>query len=547
MRRKRNSPPCTFSGFGVAGILIILFTVFSVSDSISADQTSDSAVSNVKQQKRKVKHDVKFRVGPHQDVACDQCHKMDSSNKPLVGVYAGLDSIQMCLKCHPEVNTHPVGIEMPTASSRQVAHSLPLGKNEMEGKIVCLTCHAVHQAADSLYILRGKQSTYQAQRTSLCLHCHLDLFQRKSPHVEHEKACGFCHIAKPSEKGGEPQSPNLMLQASCNLCHNDLPAAHYPGSDPFLDLDIRSEAVLSGILPANGQPACTSCHDHHGETDGKGILSAAFLELCSRSRSIDPHWNDSHCLSCHERKPVKGDAPLRENGDNIDLCNRCHGSEYARADIHPVRIKPSHHVRIPDDMPLQDGILTCATCHNSLLQVGCVPTDKKTETNLLFLQGKQKTRTSFCFLCHFEETYKLLNPHEQIDEEGKIQEETCLFCHSSIPDVKYLGPEKVRFVVQNPDAYCIGCHHGFTRKHPAGIDHLAIPSEKIQATLETSIQRIGVELPLYNGKIVCATCHNPHETGVIKFSAAATGTKRENKLRLMPGLMQCVGCHWDKR
>jgi len=105
----------------------------------------------------------------------------------------------------------------------------------------------------------------------------------------------------------------------------------------------------------------------------------------------------------------------------------------------------------------------------------------------------------------------------------------------------------VSFLVQNPDAYCIGCHHGFSRNHPAGIDHLKIPSEKILASLNTSIQRIGVELPLYNERVVCATCHNPHSSGVIRYSAAATGTERKNKLRLMPGRMQCVGCHWDKR
>ncbi|MBU0962138.1 MAG: hypothetical protein KKH60_11430, partial [Proteobacteria bacterium] len=474
-------------------------------------------------------------------------HKMKDSNKPLVGVYTASDSIQLCQRCHPEVNTHPVGIEILPSASRRVLNSLPLGQNDMEGKIVCLTCHAVHQSAGGEYLLRGKQTSYGALRTSLCLHCHLGLFQRKSPHVEREKSCGFCHLAKPSEKAGQQSPSNLQMQASCDLCHNELEDSHYPGSNPFLDVDIRNEAIQSGLIPGNGQPVCTSCHDHHGKADGKGLLSTAFLALCSRSRSIDPHWNDYHCLSCHERQPIKGDAPLLEKGNYNALCNRCHGSAYARADIHPVGIKPSQHVRIPSNMPLENGLLTCATCHNSFMQVGCTTNENKTAVNLLFLRGKQRSRTSFCFLCHFEETYKLLNPHEQVNEQGQIKEETCLFCHSTLPDIKILGPEKVSFVVQNPDAYCIGCHHGFTRKHPAGIDHLTRPSEKILATLGTSIQRIGVELPLYKGQIVCATCHNPHETGVIKFSAAATGTKRDNKLRLMPGLMQCVGCHWDKR
>jgi hypothetical protein len=351
----------------------------------------------------------------------------------------------------------------------------------------------------------------------------------------------------PTEKESQEYPPDLLMQASCDLCHSELADSHYPGSNPFLDLDIREEAIQSGILPDNGQPACTSCHEHHGETDGKGPLRAAYTTLCSKSRSIDPHWNDLHCLSCHEQEPIKGDAPLREKGNSNALCNRCHASAYARSDIHPVGIKPSQHIRIPNDMPLEDGLLTCTTCHDSLLQTACLKKENMAETNILFLRGKQKSRTSFCFLCHFEETYKLLNPHDQMNDQGEIQEETCLFCHSSIPDLQSPEPEPVRFVVQNPDAFCIGCHHGFLRKHPAGVDHLMTPSAKTASAIKTSIKRIGVDLPLYKGKIVCATCHNPHQTGVIKSSVAATGTKRKNKLRLMPGLMQCVGCHWDKQ
>ncbi len=341
--------------------------------------------------------------------------------------------------------------------------------------------------------------------------------------------------------------PRLDKSKSCTDCHDTLAESHYRGSDPFFDAIIRNQAILSGLIAEDGQPHCTSCHLHHGTSKSTFRFSRAYVELCSNSRSIDPHWSDYHCLSCHTRQPVKGDAPLRAEGYRNILCNRCHRSEYARADIHPVGLKPSEHVRIPQDMPLQEDMLTCSTCHDPCMQIGAIEHHDRAKINRFFLRGKANSRTSFCFLCHLEETYKRLNPHEQVDDQGNIREETCLFCHATIPDVHYLGPEKVSFIVQNPDAYCIGCHHGFTGNHPAGIDHLKIPSAKILASLNTSIQRIGVELPLYKNRIVCATCHNPHQTGVILFSSAATGTKRQNKLRLKPGRMQCVGCHWDKR
>ena len=547
MTEKRTSSSCILSGCIFAVILIIFFPVFTVTESFPADQPHDSPSANHVQQGAKTDYDSKFRTGPHKNLACDECHTMENSNKPLAGVYAAPDSIQLCRRCHPEVNTHPVGIEIRPASSGKQVHSLPLGTKEMEGKIVCLTCHAVHLSADGQYLLRGKQAAYRSQRTSLCLNCHQDRFQGKSPHFESEEACGFCHIARPSKEKRQHRPPDILMQASCDLCHNELTDSHYTGTDPFLDANIHEEAVQSGIVPDNGQPACTSCHTHHDKTNGKYRLTAAYIKLSSKSRAIDPHWNNYHCLSCHVREPVKSDAPLQENGDINALCNRCHSSEYARSDIHPVGIKPSQLIRVPAGMPLQDGILTCATCHDSFMQVGGVEHHNKAEINIFFLRGNVKSRTPFCFLCHLEETYKRLNPHEQLDDQGEVREETCLFCHATIPDIHYLGPEKVSFIVQDPDAYCIGCHHGFAKNHPAGINHMTVPSDKIMAALNTSIQRIGVELPLYKGRIVCATCHNPHQTGVIKFSSAATGTKRENKLRLMPGRMQCIGCHWDKR
>lgn len=344
-----------------------------------------------------------------------------------------------------------------------------------------------------------------------------------------------------------PLDINIPRPGSCDLCHLELTESHYMGVNPFFDEVIRKEAVQSGIVSGDGQPDCASCHYKHGEKSGKYFLTAAYMRLSSKSRAINPHWNDYLCLSCHERQPVKDNAPLRENGNINALCNWCHASEYARADIHPVDIKPSAQIQVPDDMPLQDGVVTCSTCHDSLMQVRSVEHHNKAEINRFFLRRIVKSRTSFCFFCHIEDTFKRLNPHDQVDDQGKVMKEVCLFCHATIPDVHYRGPEKVSFLVHNPDAYCIGCHHGFTKKHPAGIDHLKIPSDKLMASLKTSIQRIGVELPLYEGRVVCATCHNPHQTGVIEFSAAATGTKRPNKLRLRPGQMQCVGCHWDKK
>jgi predicted CXXCH cytochrome family protein len=368
----------------------------------------------------------------------------------------------------------------------------------------------------------------------------------KCPHTGDESSCLFCHVTRPQKKEVPGVSPDPALQGACLQCHANLGDDHFDGFNPFIDELIRERAEKAGNFFADGREVCTTCHDPHGRKNGIYLLREDYLSLCYDSRALNPHWNDSLCLSCHQEPPVKGRAPLREEGDKNNLCNRCHHSEYARPDIHPVGVTPSQHIRIPADLPLEEKKLTCETCHNSLLQMGSRPSGDTAAANPNFLRKMTLSRNAFCFLCHIEETYKRLNPHNQLNEQGEIVEATCLFCHASIPDRSFIGPEKVSFIIQNPDEYCIGCHPGFTLNHPAGENHLLEPSEKIMEAIQTSVQRIGVELPLYNGRIVCATCHNPHEEGVIQIAAAATGTERGNKLRLKPGRNQCTGCHWDK-
>jgi len=357
----------------------------------------------------------------------------------------------------------------------------------------------------------------------------------------------FFFLTPNAEAESFKHSPDMESQASCKQCHKDLSSSHYDGTNPFVDEITLQSAVTAGGILKSGRVVCTSCHDLDPKEKERYLLSKEYFEYCKDSRALNPHWNDYLCLTCHSDKPLKGNPRLRENGNKNKVCNRCHASEYARADIHPVELTPSKYIHIPEYMPLQNGRLTCETCHNSLLQACRSQQGNGKKINPNFLRRSRDPSKLFCLTCHIEETYTLLNPHEkQIDAKGQIREETCLFCHASIPDVNFMGPEKVTFLVQDPNQYCNGCHPGFTKKHPSGGNHLREPSDIVKEAIRTSVERIGVKLPLINGKIVCVTCHNPHETGVIKFIAAATGTKQENKLRLTFARRTCSGCHVDK-
>ena len=75
-----------------------------------------------------------------------------------------------------------------------------------------------------------------------------------------------------------------------------------------------------------------------------------FLSFCIRTGSalpqndiqeeiVNPHWTGKDCIECHvEESPRGKGAPLKFGGDSVKLCNRCHETEFARTDIHPVGV-----------------------------------------------------------------------------------------------------------------------------------------------------------------------------------------------------------------
>jgi len=87
--------------------------------------------------------------------------------------------------------------------------------------------------------------------------------------------------------------------------------------------------------------------------------------------------------------------PLRRADDlAIEACYRCH-PESSLGASHPVRLYGGRDVRIPEDLPTVDGMLTCVTCH--LPHGG----DGKK-----LLRTKDKTR--LCVTCHYK--YKNSSP-----------------------------------------------------------------------------------------------------------------------------------------
>jgi hypothetical protein len=104
---------------------------------------------------------------------------------------------------------------------------------------------------------------------------------------------------------------------------------------------------------------------------------------------------------------------------------------------------------------------------------------------------------------------------------------------STFEDVELIGDLKV---------LCQRCH-GSLLKHPGNAFHYLKPSDKFMRRMKRMEKYDQVILPLdHEGKLTCATCHNPHERGVIPGARkSAKGASAAFRHRIPKKL--CTKCH----
>jgi len=264
---------------------------------------------------------------------------------------------------------------------------------------------------------------------------------------------------------------------------------------------------------------------------------------------VNPHWTGKDCIECHlEEYPQEKSAPLQFGGDSIKLCNRCHETEFARTDIHPVGVPLMDAMKknIPKNFPLENGKVGCLTCHDPLPPMKEDFARQKVDPAFL-RGGPYEVLVKFCFYCHRQEEYRKTNPHKQLDAKGQIDKDRCLFCHASLPDpAKAHAMGEVTFKSELA-LYCVSCHPAEKTGHPSRADHLVTLPGFLKESIPVQLEEAHVELPLDGDRIFCGTCHNPHEKGVIQRKEAQAGASEPNFLRLNGGYDLCVICHTDKK
>ncbi len=273
----------------------------------------------------------------------------------------------------------------------------------------------------------------------------------------------------------------------------------------------------------------------------------------------NPHWNKNGCVACHKGNKVSASTKDLRHKAIEKTCYNCHSPAFDHRYIHPVDVRPDKKMLAGMDRSMRStlarskDIITCTTCHDLTLQ--CLPEFKKQRTTnpKFFRNGPFNSRSQQCFSCHDKNQYQRLDPHDQIDPQGKLRPEKCRVCHAdSVERLSHItGIDQLQFnASESLSTMCWGCHPWtphpggqFTFfKKKSGPDHLIKPPEEIKRRLDKMTRKNHVAFPLEpeTGKVFCGTCHNAHEKGVIKNPEKAKGADSKNRLREQK---ICSYCH----
>lgn len=182
---------------------------------------------------------------------------------------------------------------------------------------------------------------------------------------------------------------------------------------------------------------------------------------------------------------------------------------------HLVNVKPSKAIKVPDAFPLNHrDEINCETCHG-ISAIEDIPFEEvDTQAENFLREGPYARPEEFCYRCHEKTAYRRSNIHDLLDEQGKYDEKACEYCHEkALEPKKDYTREQIKLRLP-PETLCLGCH--LKTPHLNAFNHLLKPDKKMRKRIRSAEKKLGVILPLDGkGKIMCITCHAPHERGLI--------------------------------
>lgn len=244
---------------------------------------------------------------------CASCHgelvKRYASNPHAQAAIMPDGKAVTCASCHGSGKAHVADggdtakiIDLSAVSAKQV-DSICLSCHEGKrgafsdsahgkGRMSCLSCHRVHAANASKYMLTMAQS-------QLCFQCHDDTRVEFSMRFRHKVQeglveCSDCHDPH-DVPGDKPLAMTAQQNTACTNCHTRM-------AGPFL--------YEHPVMRAEG---CTACHVPHGGQNPHLLVRAdvnALCEIChmplmnsvtgAHVPSMQDHATRAQsCISCH--------------------------------------------------------------------------------------------------------------------------------------------------------------------------------------------------------------------------------------------------------
>lgn len=208
------------------------------------------------------------------------------------------------------------------------------------------------------------------------------------------------------------------------------------------------------------------------------------------------------------------DEPVGAPLPTAESCGDCH----EEADMHPTHV-PVVIATVPDDFPLEDGLITCSTCH---AEPAC--NGNRSRGAPWRRGGPYPHAMSFCWRCHPAEEYGRNDPHHPAERRAD-DDPTCAYCHTTLPESG--APIAEARLRTDSVKVCDTCHLGDV--HYGTATHAGVAIEEAdRASLDPKIE-------LDEGSVVrCWSCHEVHGDGE-RPRPAATDDDRPSTTALLPG------------
>ena len=213
-----------------------------------------------------------------------------------------------CLDCHQyRENHHPVDI----APSDPADFPFPL----YDGKITCLTCHVEDHMTGGAKLLRG--GPYDDRR-EICFLCHSEEnFLEINPHVMLDKngkvlevdgkpVCLLCHAVKPDPDKDRTEDVRFRADVAflCWRCHPPMAPPQFfskhflakpsPSMLRFIERKEREMQVTIPLVPRE-RITCSTCHNPHQ----KGVIKFGPSAKGANSQGKLRLQSPTLCFVCH--------------------------------------------------------------------------------------------------------------------------------------------------------------------------------------------------------------------------------------------------------